>query len=195
MEEQKDRAGYKDYFNLRAKEVNELQNLFRISISSKLSAGEEMALYKSRFDQYIHECNNLIVKFFKFQKMNYYAQMYDADENLPDISDQDSDDYHDDKVTMRRFVKINFTKTGEVNGFELRPKMAPIIFIQNKFSLLKVKRAVRACIFINRLLRDGMDNEFVLQKIFEDDGDKTSSAESIRNMFNKGTQTDSFDIE
>lgn len=32
---------------------------------------------------------------------------------------------------MKRFIKVNFTKSGEVNGFEIRPKMAPVIFIQN----------------------------------------------------------------
>ena len=62
--------------------------------------------------------------------MQEYTTMYLQDETLDDASSQDSDVYHDDKVTFRRFVKVNFKKNGEVAGFEIRHKMAQIIFCQ-----------------------------------------------------------------
>lgn len=56
-------------------------------MSSKLSTADEMALYKSRFDQYISECNDLIIRFYGFQQMNEYTSKYNNDESLEGISD------------------------------------------------------------------------------------------------------------
>ena len=48
--ELKECDGYKEYFNLKAAQVNELQNIVKSSLGVKLTGGDEMALYKSRFD-------------------------------------------------------------------------------------------------------------------------------------------------
>ena len=94
--------------------------------------------------------------------MQEYTTKYLTDETLDDVSAQDSDEYHDDKITMRRFVKVVFKNNGEIAGFELRHRLSPCIFVQQKFSFMKLKRAIRATIYINRLLRDGMESEYVL---------------------------------
>ena len=68
-----------------------------------------MALYRSRFDQYISECNELIIRHFGYEKMNDYAIQYEGDKNMDEISELDGREYRDQKITMRRFIKINFS--------------------------------------------------------------------------------------
>ena len=57
--------------------------------------------------------------------------------------------------------------------------MAPIMYIQNGFKFLNLRRAIKACIYINRLLKDGLDMDFNLEKIRAED-DLTESSESIK---------------
>ena len=47
------------------------------SLGTKLTSGDEMAMYKSRFDQYISEANDVIIKHADMQKMNEYVGMYE----------------------------------------------------------------------------------------------------------------------
>ena len=77
MQELKECDGYKEYFNLKAAQVNEFQNLVKSSLGTKLTSGDEMAMYKSRFDQYISEANDVIIKHADMQKMNEYVGMYE----------------------------------------------------------------------------------------------------------------------
>lgn len=57
--------------------------------------------------------------------------------------------------------------------------MAPIMFIQNGFKFLNLRRAIKACIYINRLLKDGLDMDFNLEKIRAED-EPVESSESIK---------------
>lgn len=73
MQELNECDGYKDYFNMKAVQVNDFQNLVKLSMVTKLSTADEMALYKAHFDQFISECNDQIVRFYGFGRINEYV--------------------------------------------------------------------------------------------------------------------------
>ena len=51
-----------------------------------------------------------------------------------------------------------------------------------------MKRAIKACCYLNRLLRDGMDTDFLMEKVYADDEDR-SSEKSIALMQDAACQT------
>ena len=62
--------------------------------------------------------------------MNEFVGMYEQDAtSLNDATGYESDGDYDDAVTLRQFIKVNFSKSGEVQGFEIRHKMAPLVYI------------------------------------------------------------------
>ena len=48
-------------------------------------------------------------------------------------------------------------------GLQVRPSMARAIFLDSGFSLTHLKRIMKICIFVNRMMRDGRDNEFAMK--------------------------------
>ena len=55
--ELKECNGYKEYFNLKAKEVKELQDLVQTSMSAQLTSLDVMSMYQPNFNHFITECN------------------------------------------------------------------------------------------------------------------------------------------
>ena len=46
-------------------------------------------------------------------------------------------------------------------------KMSPIVYTENNLKLGHLKNSIKSCIYLNRLLRDGMKNDFYMDKAFE----------------------------
>ena len=63
-------------------------------------------------------------------------------------------------VKFGDILKPNFAENGELLGFELRNELAPVLYANNDYDLVKLKRLVKVCMYINRLIRDGEKDDF-----------------------------------
>ena len=65
-------------------------------------------------------------------------------------------------VSFGNLIKPNFSPTGELLGFEVRYQLVPMMFMQHDFKPIILKRAIKVCIYMNRLLLTGQRDDFVL---------------------------------
>ena len=51
---------------------------------------------------------------------------------------------------------------GELIGFQMRKDLLLTLHMNNKFDLRFIRRAIRACVFMTRLVREGKESDFQL---------------------------------
>ena len=64
---------------------------------------------------------------------------------------------------MRNLIKPVFTEKGGIAGFELRTELAPLVYQQDDYQFGQISRVIKTCINLNRLIKDGISNEYVLK--------------------------------
>ena len=65
-------------------------------------------------------------------------------------------------LSLFDMLKVSYRDDGELLGFELRADMFPLAFELDDHQFSKIERVVRACIYLNRLLQDGLSEDFKL---------------------------------
>ena len=68
------------------------------------------------------------------------------------------------QVSMGNLIKPNFSADGELMGFELRHELIPLYHLNNGRESVNLRRVVRVCMYMNRLLLDGKNSNFMLSE-------------------------------
>lgn len=64
-------------------------------------------------------------------------------------------------------MKPHFSENGELMGFEIRHELASMMLLYNDLNHEVMKRAVRTACYLNRLIQDGIREDFNLTIGFE----------------------------
>lgn len=78
------------------------------------------------------------------------------------FSDGSSPETHSDSLNPMDFLKMTLNENGRLLGFELRVDMFPVAFEKDDFDFNIIQRALKTCIMINRLLKNGLSQDFNL---------------------------------
>ena len=60
---------------------------------------------------------------------------------------------------------------GEFLGFRLRSELMSSAFMSSDYNYNYLRRILKVCMFVNRLLTNGCKNEFILKKLFSGEKD------------------------
>jgi hypothetical protein len=67
------------------------------------------------------------------------------------------------KIKFADMMKPIISEEGEFMGVSLRHDLANSFFETNNFDINNIKKIVKASIFINRLIKDGFNDEFYIK--------------------------------
>lgn len=65
-------------------------------------------------------------------------------------------------LDMSQMLKPVLGTNGYLKGFELRTELAPLLFSQDEHNFVLLKRVIKTCIYLNRLIRDGMQEDHMI---------------------------------
>ena len=65
-------------------------------------------------------------------------------------------------------------------GFHIRTKMTAIVFCQDEKKLNRLKNSIKSCIYLNRILREGMKCTFDLVKLADEDEDEDEPLKEVK---------------
>jgi hypothetical protein len=69
-----------------------------------------------------------------------------------------------EQVSYGDMLKPCINKAGEFVGLQVRPELARACYSSSDCDLKALKRVVKICSFVNRMMRDGKDTDFRLLK-------------------------------
>ena len=58
-----------------------------------------------------------------------------------------------------------FKKNGELIGFQVRSELIQSMYLNSSFDLTHLRRILKLCIFMNKMLRDGRTDDFAIKQI------------------------------
>ena len=61
-------------------------------MGEEFKRNDEVKLYKSKFDDYIKEANDMIVKYYKLDELDSLVNIYKDDPELSEIDEEESDE-------------------------------------------------------------------------------------------------------
>jgi hypothetical protein len=71
-------------------------------------------------------------------------------------------------MLLGEILQPNFSRSGKLLGFNIRTELAPLFFIQSDFQFEPLRRVVKSCIYMNRLVKYGVDQEFELKEVVDE---------------------------
>lgn len=91
-------------------------------------------------------------------------------------------------VSFGDLLRPNFSVNGELVGFEIRSELIPVMHIGNGLEAVTLRRAIRACSYMNRILLDGRETDFALKVI--EKGEEADEIDVGRQYFEAEVQVD-----
>ena len=68
-------------------------------------------------------------------------------------------------ISLMNMLLPLFTMNGSIKGVYMREEMAPLLFVESDYSFEQLRRVIRTCIQINRIIRDGLTQDFNLVSV------------------------------
>jgi hypothetical protein len=63
-------------------------------------------------------------------------------------------------VSFGDILKPVFAESGEFLGLQIRPELSKCLYMANDFSMMHLKRVIKICLYVNRMIRDGKEDDF-----------------------------------
>ena len=82
--------------------------------------------------------------------------------------EEKNDDSSPEKKSSVNFgdiLKPVISERGEFLGLQLRPQLAKSVILTNEFELTHIKKILKICLFVNRLMKDGKEDEFHIKQL------------------------------
>ena len=133
---------------LQAMQCIQMQELVKETIDRKVDPDDSALLYKSDVAIFVENLNKIIRKSFEVDK-NVSVQIKET-EIKP--------------ITFTDMMQPIFSDCGQILGFELRKEFVTMIYQNNDFDPKEIKKVIRHCLYINRMMTDGLQNDFFLKK-------------------------------
>jgi hypothetical protein len=70
-------------------------------------------------------------------------------------------------VPLGDVVYPMYSDSGELVGFHMRPELLLLLHVNNGFNLKILRRAIKTCNYMTRLIRYGKDQDFLLVSLKE----------------------------
>lgn len=66
---------------------------------------------------------------------------------------------------MGNLLKTNFSETGEIMGFEMKPELPQMMHLYNDLNPLVLQRTIKCALFLNRIIKYGQEEDFMLKQM------------------------------
>ena len=129
-------------------------------MGTELGTRDYNELFKPDIQDFFSQLNLQMMRQYKLEDIN---QVIDKQVNPPAASPKTQRSPKKKGISEVKFgdiLKPNFAENGELLGFELRNELAPVLYANNDYDLVPLKRLVKVCMYINRLIRDGLKDDF-----------------------------------
>lgn len=113
-------------------------------------------MFQADVTDFVEAFNEVISKEYKFQEIN---KAIETGETAIKKSKKNSFD----DLNIGHMLRPQFDEKGHFVGIQLRPDLAKIAYMQNEFDATTLRRMMKVCIYINRMVRDGKDDDFAIK--------------------------------
>ena len=175
---------------MKARQVQDLQEFVQQSMEQKLSYDDYMTLFKSSIPDFFDNLNRIIVKTYGFEYINRYienggelpepgsrpgSKQSNLGSKRGDSAGSRAVSVAGPASTRKKAVKKKegvrygdilkpvIDLNGEILGFQLRTDLVKALFIESDEDPKSLERIIRACIYLNRVFRDGREADFSMK--------------------------------
>ena len=110
----------------------------QLCVNGKMAPEDYSSLFKQEIDEFFKELNSVLVKLYDFTFINKYVKNGiknpgSEDKVRQNITKEQKQAQKESlqKVNFGDMIKPNFSETGQMLGFELRPEMTSMLFMNN----------------------------------------------------------------
>lgn len=139
---------------MKAQQLQENQNLAQFALGKKLKYDDFMSLFEPEIDLFFENLNGIIEQQFQFEHIKQYLDSQGTE--MPEK-------WAKRTVSFNDLIKPCIDPHGELSGFKVRHELIKAMHLGNEENPVFLKRAIKVCLFLNRLLNEGKDTDFALK--------------------------------
>ena len=134
---------------MNAMQCIKMQELIKVSMDRDMNEEESGALFKSDVGLLIENLNKVMRKQFEIDKNT--SLKFKETEVRP--------------ISYADMMKPMFSDCGQILGFELRKDFVMMSYQNSNFDPNQVKKIIRHCLYVNRMMNDGLVEDYILRKV------------------------------